>query len=168
MDTQAPDSAANIVSDLAYMRIALDQAKQAWQQGEVPVGALVVKDGRVIASAHNEPIGQCDPSAHAEMLALRRAGQALGNYRLPDCTLYVTLEPCAMCAAAMLHARIERVVWATDDPKTGAGGSVIDLFSIPSLNHQTRTHRGVLSDEASEMLKAFFRERRRSAASRSD
>jgi tRNA(adenine34) deaminase len=146
--------------DEHFMALALAQAEMANRCGEVPVGAVVVLAGEVIAEAHNQPIERCDPSAHAEMLALRAAGLALKNYRMPGATLYVTLEPCAMCAAAMLHARLARVVYASADPKTGAAGSVINLFAIPSLNHQTQVCGGVLAETAAQQLRAFFRERR--------
>jgi tRNA(adenine34) deaminase len=128
------------------------------------VGAVVVKDGEVIATGYNQPIGRHDPTAHAEIMALRSAAEKLGNYRLPGCELYVTLEPCAMCSGAMMHARMARVVYAARDPKTGACGSVLDLFKEEQLNHHTEIVGGVLADEASTMLKHFFAERR--AASR--
>jgi tRNA(adenine34) deaminase len=146
--------------DEQFMALALQQAERAWQSGEVPVGAVLVMDERVIALAHNQPIALRDPSAHAEMLALRAAGEVLNNYRMPGATLYVTLEPCAMCAAAMLHARLKRVVFAAADPKTGAAGSVVNLFAIPALNHQTVVDGGVLADAAAVQLRTFFRERR--------
>ncbi len=154
--------------DAQYMRLALAQASQAHALGEVPVGAIVVKAGEVIAHGFNQPISRHDPSAHAEIVALRAAAQALGNYRLPGCELYVTLEPCAMCAGAMQHARIERVVWGAADPKTGACGSVINLFDQPLLNHHARVQGGVLAPEAGAMLQTFFAERRRAAKSRRD
>ena len=142
-----------------FMRLALQQAQLAREAGEVPVGAVVVKNGEVLAQAHNAPIGLHDPSAHAEILALRAAAEKLGNYRLEDCTLYVTLEPCAMCAMAMLHARVERIVYATADPKTGACGSMLNLLNLP-LNHQTTAQAGVCADEASQLLRSFFKARR--------
>jgi tRNA(adenine34) deaminase len=151
-------------ADAAFMRLALAQAELARAEGEVPVGAVVVKDGEVIAVGYNQPIGRHDPSAHAEIMALRAAGEKLGNYRLPGCALYVTLEPCAMCSGAMMHARLARVVYAASDPKTGVCGSVLDLFAHAVLNHHTEVAGGVLAEEASAMLKAFFAERR--AASR--
>ncbi|MFT3803725.1 MAG: tRNA adenosine(34) deaminase TadA [Burkholderiaceae bacterium] len=144
----------------AYMRMALDQARQAWSAGEVPVGAVVVYAGEVIGRGFNQPIGAHDPSAHAEMRALRDAARRMGNYRLPGCDLYVTLEPCAMCAGAILHSRIRRVVFGARDPKTGACGSVIDVFGVPALNHQTRVDAGLLGDECSSLLRAFFAQRR--------
>lgn len=140
-----------------HMGLALQQAHQASTAGEVPVGAVVVKNGEVVAQAHNAPIGLHDPSAHAEILALRAAAEKLGNYRLEDCTLYVTLEPCAMCAGAMLHARLKRVVWGATEPKTGAAGSVLNLFAQPQLNHQTQATGGVRAEEASALLQDFSR-----------
>ena len=143
-----------------FMRLALTQAQRAWELGEVPVGAVLVKDGVVIASGFNRPIANHDPSAHAEIMALRAAAQLLGNYRLPGCDLYVTLEPCVMCAGAMMHARLARVIYGARDPKTGACGSVVDLFAQEQLNHHTEVQGGVLADECSRMLKDFFAERR--------
>lgn len=146
--------------DEAFMRLALDEARAAAEAGEVPVGAVLVKDGAVVATGRNAPIGSHDPSAHAEMVALREGARRLGNYRLDGCTLYVTLEPCAMCSGAMLHARLDRVVYGAADPKTGAAGSVIDLFAQPQLNHQTQVQGGVLASEGAELLRGFFKERR--------
>jgi tRNA(adenine34) deaminase len=145
------------------MRLALAEAARAGEAGEVPVGAVVVKDGAVIATGFNAPIGLSDPSAHAEMRALRAAAQVLGNYRLPGCELYVTLEPCAMCAGAIMHARLARVVYAAPDPKTGAAGSVLDLFGFAQLNHHTDVVGGVMADEAGQLLKDFFAARRLAA-----
>lgn len=145
------------------MQLALEQAQHAWRLGEVPVGAVVVKDGVVIATGFNQPIGRHDPTAHAEIIALRAAAEKLGNYRLPGCELYVTLEPCVMCSGAMMHARLARVVYAAPDPKTGAAGSVVDLFAHDGLNHHTEVAGGVMAAEASSMLKAFFAERRNAA-----
>jgi tRNA(adenine34) deaminase len=147
--------------DTHWMRLALQQAQEARLRGEVPVGAVLVRDGELVASGFNQPIALHDPSAHAEMLALRAAGQILQNYRLPGLELFVTLEPCAMCAMALLHARVSRVVFAAADPKTGAAGSVLDLFAQPQLNHHTSVTRGVLAEESAALLQAFFRERRR-------
>lgn len=147
-------------SDEQGMRLALALAQDAAQAGEVPVGAVLVKDGRVIAEGRNAPIALHDPTAHAEIAALRSAAQILGNYRLDDCTLYVTLEPCPMCAGAMLHARLPRVVFGAADTKTGAAGSVVDLFAEPLLNHQTLIQGGVLADECGLALSEFFRQRR--------
>jgi tRNA(adenine34) deaminase len=146
------------------MRLALQQAQRAADAGEVPVGAVVVKDGRLLATGCNAPIAGHDPTAHAEVQALRAAAQALGNYRLDGCTLYVTLEPCAMCSGAMLHARLNRVVYGAPDPKTGAAGGVLNLFGQPALNHQTQVTAGVLADECAAVLKAFFRPRRVNAS----
>lgn len=142
------------------MRQALAQAREAAACGEVPVGAVLVRHGELLATGRNQPIASHDPSAHAEMVALRAAARHLGNYRLDGCTLYVTLEPCAMCAGAMLHARLARVVWGAADPKTGAAGSVVDLFAQVRLNHQTRHQGGVLADECGQLLSDFFRQRR--------
>ncbi|MGQ0579900.1 MAG: tRNA adenosine(34) deaminase TadA [Betaproteobacteria bacterium] len=143
-----------------FMRAALSQAEQARGAGEVPVGAVVVRDGVVIGRGFNSPIGRHDPSAHAEILALRAAAAALGNYRLDACTLYVTLEPCAMCSGAILHARIDRVIYGAPDPKTGACGSVLNLFSEDRLNHHTVVTGGMLAEECGQLLKSFFQERR--------
>ena len=146
--------------DDTFMALALQEAQAAAAKGEVPVGAVVVKDGVVIAVGRNSPIADHDPTAHAEIIALRAASKALGNYRLEGCELFVTLEPCAMCAGAMLHARLKRVVFGASDPKTGAAGSVTNLFTNLSLNHQTEVEGGVLADEASGMLQAFFQDKR--------
>ncbi|MFM8467573.1 MAG: tRNA adenosine(34) deaminase TadA [Oxalobacteraceae bacterium] len=151
------------MSDEVFMRMALDAAAGAQRVGEVPVGAVLVKDGAVIAMGHNQPIIDHDPTAHAEIAALRAAAQQLGNYRLPGCTLYVTLEPCVMCAGAMLHARLARVVFGAHDPKTGACGSVVNLFTEPRLNHHTQVQGGVLAAECGTLLSAFFAERRQQA-----
>ena len=148
------------LTDDQAMRLALQQAQAAAALGEVPVGAVVVRDGRVIASGHNAPIGAHDPTAHAEIVALRAAASALGNYRLDGCTLYVTLEPCAMCAGAMLHARLHRVVYGAPDPKTGAAGSVLNLFADARLNHGTLLTGGVLAEQGGALLQDFFRPRR--------
>lgn len=158
------------MSDAEFMALALEQAKLAYAAGEVPVGAVVVKDGVVVGSGFNQPIGLHDPSAHAEMLALKNAAHSLGNYRLPGCELYVTLEPCAMCAGAMLHARLTRVIFAANDPKTGVAGSVFNLFDYSNLNHHTQLTQLSQSDDntvvhdCSQLLKDFFSERRRLAA----
>ena len=142
------------------MRLALDQALNAQLAGEVPVGAVILQGGQLIATGYNRPITTHDPTAHAEIVALRHAAQLLQNYRLPDCTLYVTLEPCAMCAMALLHARFKRVVFAAADPKTGAAGSVANLFADARLNHQTEVQGGLLAEPASALLRAFFAQRR--------
>ena len=146
--------------DHQFMRLAIEQAQLAAQSGEVPVGAVLVRDGKVISQAFNKPIANHDPSAHAEMLALREGALIEENYRIPGSTLYVTLEPCAMCSGAMLHARIERVVFGATDPKTGAAGSVLDLFASKQINHQTSVKGGVLSEECGQLLRNFFKERR--------
>ena len=146
--------------DAHWMGLALEQAKLAAEAGEVPVGAVVVKDGRVIASGRNAPIENSDPTAHAEVVALREASRVLGNYRLEGCTLYVTLEPCAMCSGAMLHARVDRVVFGAADPRTGAAGSVLNLFATPQLNHQTQIASGVMAEACGQLLKDFFKARR--------
>ena len=144
----------------AFMRLALDQAHNAWVLGEVPVGAVVVRDGVVIATGFNQPIGSADPTAHAEIRALRAAAEVLGNYRLNHCSLYVTLEPCAMCAGAIQHARIAHLFYGAADPKTGACGSVVDLFGDPRLNHHASVQGGIMAAECGGMLAAFFAERR--------
>ena len=152
------------MQDEAGMRLALDQAQNAWLVGEVPVGAVIVRDtptGRqVLATGYNRPITEHDPTAHAEIVALRHAASLLGNYRLPECELDVTLEPCAMCAMALLHARFKRVVFGAADPKTGAAGSVLNLFDHTQLNHHTELVGGVLADDCSKLLRDFFAERR--------
>lgn len=148
------------MDDAAFMRAALAEAAKAAEQGEVPVGAVVVCHGQVIALGHNAPIGAQDPTAHAEIQALRRAAVLVGNYRLEDCELFVTLEPCAMCSGALLQARLKRVVFGAAEPKTGAAGSVVNLFAEERLNHQTRVTAGVLADECSAMLGQFFQQRR--------
>jgi tRNA(adenine34) deaminase len=142
------------------MRIALDQARNAWLVGEVPVGAVIMRAGQVIATGYNRPITEHDPTAHAEIVALRHAATLLANYRLPECELYVTLEPCAMCAMAMMHARLKRVVFGAFDPKTGAAGSVVNLFDQPLLNHHTRLVGGVMEGACGDVLREFFAERR--------
>ena len=149
-----------MLNDERWMREAISLAQQAAKQEEVPVGAIIVKDGVIIGRGSNAPIGTHDPSAHAEVLALRDAAHHLGNYRLVDCTLYVTLEPCAMCAGAIQHARIARLVYGAKDPKTGACGSVIDLMNEPKLNHHTEVVSNVLADECGQLLSAFFKQRR--------
>jgi tRNA(adenine34) deaminase len=158
-----PD-APSAAQDEYAMRLALDQALNAQLVGEVPVGAVIthMADGvpQVIATGYNRPITTNDPTAHAEIVAVRHAAQLLGNYRLPGCTLYVTLEPCAMCAMALMHARIGRIVFAAADPKTGAIGSVLNLFDNPKLNHHTHTQGGLLAEAAGTMLRDFFVERR--------
>ena len=150
-------------ADAHWMRLALDEACRAGEAGEVPVGAVLVRDGRLLASGRNAPVALNDPSAHAEINALRAGGAALGNYRLDGCELYVTLEPCAMCAGAMLHARLARVVFGAADPKTGAAGSALDLFANRQLNHRTQVDGGVLAAECQQVLQDFFKGRRSAA-----
>ncbi len=152
-----PDS---LPDDAHWMRLALAEARAAAQAGEVPVGAVVVRAGQLLATGRNAPVHSHDPTAHAEIVALRAAAQALGNYRLEDCTLYATLEPCAMCSGALLHARLARVVFGASEPRTGAAGSVIDLFAEPRLNHHTAVQSGVLAGECAALLGAFFASRR--------
>jgi tRNA(adenine34) deaminase len=147
-------------TDIDFMHLALAQARAAADSGEVPVGAVIVKSGEVIASGANRPIAQHDPTAHAEILALRRAGEALSDYRLLDTTLYVTLEPCIMCASAIIHARVQRVVFGAWDSKAGAAGSVINVFTTPQLNHRVDVFGGVLLEECANLLSEFFRARR--------
>ena len=159
-DLLPPLPALGLARDESAMRIALDQALNAQLAGEVPVGAVVMRDGQVIATGYNRPITTHDPTAHAEIVALRHAAQLLENYRLADCEVFVTLEPCAMCAMAMVHARVKRVVYGAADPKTGVAGSVIDLFADPRLNHHTAVQGGVLADASAQLLRGFFAERR--------
>ena len=146
--------------DLYFMRHALQLAAQAAALGEVPVGAVLVRDDAVLGEGSNRPIGACDPSAHAEVVALRAAGVAIGNYRLPGSTLYVTLEPCVMCAGAIVQARIARVVYACDDPRAGAAGSVYDVLTGGRLNHHPVCESGLLAAESAALLRTFFRARR--------
>lgn len=147
-------------SDELLMRAALDEARAAAEAGEVPIGAVAVVGGEIIARGQNRVLRECDPTAHAEMVALRAAAQAVGNYRLTECELYVTLEPCAMCAGAMIHARLGRLIYAAADPKAGAAGSVLEVLNHPRLNHRIAVTAGVLADECGELLRGFFRERR--------
>jgi tRNA(adenine34) deaminase len=153
-------SASTLSQDTAFMQLALQLATEAAAAGEVPVGAVLVKDGVVIGTGRNSPIASTDPTAHAEMLALRAAALAMGNYRLDDCTLYVTLEPCAMCSGAVLHGRLQRLVFAAADPKTGCAGSVTNLFDLPLLNHQTQVERGLLAEPSAALLREFFQRKR--------
>ena len=146
--------------DAHWMARALELARRAGEEGEVPVGAVVVRDGRSVGEGWNRPIAAMDPTAHAEINALRAAGQNAGAYRLPGATLYVTLEPCFMCAGAMVHARIERLVFGAADPKSGACGGVFDLLAQPYHNHKVTVTGGVLAEDAGELLRAFFRTRR--------
>jgi tRNA(adenine34) deaminase len=150
-----------VLGDEFFMREAISQARAAECLGEVPVGAVVVRAGEIIGRGFNSPIGESDPTAHAEIAALRDAARTLGNYRLPGCELFVTLEPCAMCAGAILHSRIARVIYGARDPKTGVHGSVVDLFGVERLNFHTTVTGGVLAEECSSILSAFFAERRR-------
>ncbi len=148
------------MTDADFMREALALAGAAEARGEVPVGAVVVKDGVVIGRGYNQPISAHDPTSHAEVVAMRDAAAKIGNYRLVGCELYVTLEPCVMCAGAIMHARLERVVYGASDPKTGACGSVVDLFADANLNHHATVVPGVLAEECSARLSAFFSQRR--------
>ena len=149
-----------MISDREAMEAAIVEARGAAESGEVPIGAVVVHGGEIIAHGQNSVVRTSDPTAHAEIVALRQAAQMLGNYRLKGCTLYVTLEPCAMCAGAMIHARLDRLVFATPDPKAGACGSVLSVINHPQLNHQMQVDQGILADEAAELLRGFFRDRR--------
>ncbi|HEY6640566.1 tRNA adenosine(34) deaminase TadA [Povalibacter sp.] len=147
-------------TDVRWMRRAMELAQAAQDAGEVPVGAVIVKDDVALAEGWNRPISTSDPTAHAEMIALRAAAQTLGNYRLLDTTLYVTLEPCAMCASAMVHARVKRLVYAATDPRAGAAGSVFNIVQHQALNHRLEMTSGVLADECSTLLRSFFASRR--------
>jgi len=148
------------VTDLDHLRAAIAAAIAAQAAGEVPVGAVIIRDGEIIATGQNRVILDSDPTAHAEIVALRAAGRVLGNYRLEDCDLYTTLEPCAMCAGAILHARIRRLIYAASDPKAGACGSVLSVLNHPQLNHRVEVVSGLLADECGAMLTNFFRSRR--------
>jgi tRNA(adenine34) deaminase len=148
------------IDDRDAMEAALAEARLAAEAGEVPIGAVIVHNGAILARGQNCVLRANDPTAHAEIVALRAAAEALGNYRLNGCTLYVTLEPCAMCAGAMIHARIDKLVFAANDPKAGACGSVLSVLNHPKLNHQMWAERGLLAEEAAELLRNFFRERR--------
>jgi tRNA(adenine34) deaminase len=149
-----------MIDDLEAMQAALAEARLAGEAGEVPIGAVVVHEDAIVARGQNRVLRDLDPTAHAEIVALRAAAAALGNYRLPGCTLYVTLEPCAMCAGTMIHARIDRLVFAAADPKAGAAGSVLAVVNHPQLNHRMQMEQGILGEEAAELLRSFFRERR--------
>jgi len=148
------------LSDLDAMQAALAQARLAEASGEIPIGAVVVHNGAIIAAGQNRVLRDTDPTAHAEIVAMREAATALGNYRLLGCTLYVTLEPCSMCAGAMIHARLDRLLFAAADPKAGAAGSVLPVLNHPQLNHQMQVDQGILAEESAELLRSFFRERR--------
>lgn len=154
-----------LMTDIDFMSIALDLARTAGSLGEVPVGAVVVKDGEIVGRGYNQPISKHDPTAHAEVMALRDAAQKLGNYRLPGCTLYVTLEPCAMCSGAIMHARVGRVVFGATDPKTGVAGSVINLYTEARLNHHASIEGGLMAGECGSLLSSFFAARRNKTAS---
>ena len=147
-------------SDSDWMRQALEQARLAAEAGEVPVGALVIKDGRLLAAAHNRNLLDRDPAGHAEIVALRQAAAALGNHRLVGCEMFVTIEPCAMCAGAMVHARLARLVYGASDPKAGAAGSVLQVLNHPALNHQMEVRAGMLEEECARILQKFFQSRR--------
>ena len=149
-----------MITDLEAMQAALAEARAAAEAGEVPIGAVVVRGGEIVVRAQNRVLRDNDPTAHVEIVALRAAAAAIGNYRLNGCTLYVTLEPCAMCAGAMIHARLDRLVFAATDPKAGACGSVLAVLNHPQLNHQMQVEQGILGEEAAELLRSFFRERR--------
>lgn len=153
------------MNDELWMQKALDLAHEAERMGEVPVGAVLVLNNECVAEAWNQPIAAHDPAAHAEMLALRQAGQKLGNYRLNDTTLYVTLEPCAMCAGAIIHARVARVVFGATDPRAGAGGSVFQILDSDKLNHRVRITGGVLETACTDLMQDFFKKRRQQASS---
>jgi tRNA(adenine34) deaminase len=148
------------MTDQQAMDAALAEARMAGEAGEVPIGAVVAHEGAIVARGQNRVLRDLDPTAHAEIIALRAAAKALGNYRLTGCTLYVTLEPCAMCAGAMIHARLDKLVFAATDPKAGACGSVLSVLNHPKLNHQMWADRGILADESAELLRNFFRDRR--------
>jgi tRNA(adenine34) deaminase len=147
-------------TDIHFMQAAMAQARAAEMEGEVPIGAVIVREGKILASGNNRVLRDHDPSAHAEVVALRDAGRQLGNYRLDGCDLYTTLEPCAMCAGAIIHARIQRLIYAADDPKAGACGSVLGVLNHPRLNHRLEVVSGVLADECGLLLTNFFRARR--------
>ena len=149
-----------MITDLEAMHAALAEERMAAKAGEVPIGALVVRKGEIVARGQNRVLREVDPTAHAEIVALRAAAGAVGNYRLNGCTLYVTLEPCAMCAGAMIHARLDRLVFAATDPKAGAAGSVLGVLNHQQLNHQMVVESGILGNEATEILRSFFRDRR--------
>ena len=149
-----------MMTDLEAMQAALAEARLAAEAGEVPIGAVVVCEGAIVARGQNRVLRDLDPTAHAEIVALRAAAAALANYRLPGCALFVTLEPCAMCAGAMIHARLARLVFAAADPKAGAAGSVLSVLNHPQLNHQMQVEQGILAEESAELLRSFFRERR--------
>src|ERR1035441_1374917 len=148
------------MTDREAMQEALEEARLAADSGEVPIGAVVIREGQIVARGQNRVLRSLDPTAHAEIVALRAAAAYLGNYRLINCTLYVTLEPCAMCAGAMIHARLDRLVFGATDPKAGAAGAVLEVLNHPRLNHQMLVEQGILADESSQLLRGFFRDRR--------
>ncbi|MGA9068713.1 MAG: tRNA adenosine(34) deaminase TadA [Terracidiphilus sp.] len=148
------------MTDLDFMQAALTEARMAAELGEVPIGAVIVREGEIIARGQNRVLRSLDPTAHAEIVTMRAAAAFVGNYRLLGCTLYVTLEPCAMCAGAMIHARLARLVYAASDPKAGAAGSVLAVLNHPQLNHQMQVEQGILAEESAELLRSFFRVRR--------
>jgi tRNA(adenine34) deaminase len=152
---------ATAAEDIRWMQVALREARRAAAEGEVPVGAVVIHEGRLVARAHNRPIHLRDPSAHAEILALRRAGRKLANYRLTGCALYATIEPCAMCASAITQARIKRLVFGAADPKAGAAGSAFEVLNHPKANHRVDVRAGILQEDCARLLREFFRERRK-------
>jgi tRNA(adenine34) deaminase len=149
-----------MISNTEAMQAALDEARMAAESGEVPIGAVVVREGEIIAQGQNRVLRDVDPTAHAEIVTMRAAAAVIRNYRLNGCTLFVTLEPCAMCAGAMIHARLDRLVFAAADPKAGACGSVLPVLNHPKLNHQMQVEQGLLAEESAELLRGFFRERR--------
>jgi tRNA(adenine34) deaminase len=149
-----------MIDDRTAMEAALAEARLAAEGGEVPIGAVIVREGEILVRGQNRVLRNVDPTAHAEIVALRAAAAALGNYRLAGCTLYVTLEPCAMCAGALIHARLDRLVYAASDPKAGACGSVLSVLNHPQLNHQMQLEQGILAEESGELLRGFFRVRR--------
>jgi tRNA(adenine34) deaminase len=149
-----------MISDEEVMQVALAEARFGAEAGEVPIGAVLVHDGAIIARGQNRVLRDSDPTGHAEIVAMREAARILGNYRLVGCSLFVTLEPCAMCAGAIIHARLDRLVFAAADPKAGACGSVLSVLNHPQLNHQMQVEQGIMADEAAELLRSFFRERR--------
>ena len=150
------------MEDREAMEAALAEARKAGEAGEVPIGAVVVREGAIVARGQNRVLRNVDPTAHAEIVALREAAAAVRNYRLTGCTIYATLEPCAMCAGALIHARLDRLVFAAADPKAGAAGSVLAVLNHPQLNHQMQVEQGIMADESAELLRSFFRERRAS------
>jgi tRNA(adenine34) deaminase len=162
-ETQKNTADTRVGEDAAWMVLALEQARMAAEAGEVPVGALVIKDGEIVGKGHNRNLLDNDPTAHAEIIALRQAAARLGNHRLSGCVMVATIEPCAMCAGALIHARISRLVYGATDPKAGAAGSVLQVLNHSSLNHQIEVTSGVLSGQCSEILQEFFRHKRQRA-----